>query len=115
MFVGLHVMAASSLNVPELAMDMDEGTQFMKSAQNVLRHYSVETTQKTLDWIAFGGTCCMIYGTRFGAYMIRKRGEQEAARPAATVYQMPQRQPTSQNPPQPQQVDIPVEMDFESD
>lgn len=62
----------------------------MKAASNVMRHYSVESTQKTLDWLAFGGTCCMIYGTRFGAYMLRKREEHQiSSRPAATVYQMP--------------------------
>lgn len=75
LFVGLHVVAASVMNTPELALDMAEGDQFMKSAQNVMRHYSVESSQKTIDWLAFGGTCCLIYGTRFGAYMLRKRTE----------------------------------------
>lgn len=85
----------------------------MKSAQNVMRHYSVESSQKTIDWLAFGGTCCMIYGTRFGAYMLRKREEAKEAgpRPPATIYQMPARAPTKQEtasasmhnpPPQPQ-------------
>lgn len=86
MFVGLHVVASTQFNVPELSMDMAEGDQFMKSAQNVLRHYSVETTQKTLDWIAFGGTVMMIYGTRWGAYMIRKKTE---AAPRTATYSMP--------------------------
>lgn len=54
-------------------MEQEEGEQFMRAAQNVLRHYSVETTQKTLDWIAFGGVTLSLYGQRFGAYMIRKR------------------------------------------
>jgi hypothetical protein len=112
MFVGLHVVAAQSLKVPELALDMSEGEQFMKSAQNVMRHYSVETTQKTLDWIAFGGTICMIYGTRFGAYMIRKRGEGEEKRPAATVYQMPPRQNETSNSQPSQGEHIMPEMEF---
>jgi hypothetical protein len=75
----------------------------MKSAQNVMRHYSVESSQKTIDWLAFGGTVCMIYGTRFGAYMLRKRTEKQdrVPRPAATVYQMPAR--TANPPPNAQQ------------
>lgn len=87
------MIAAGASNVPELAIDMQEGDTFMKSAQNVMRHYSVESSQKTIDWLAFGGTVCMIYGTRFGAYMLRRRSEQqEQQRPGATVYQMPVRQ-----------------------
>jgi hypothetical protein len=115
MFVGLHVVASQSLQVPELAMDMAEGQQFMSSAQNVLRHYSVETTQKTLDWIAFAGTCCMIYGTRFGAYMVRKAGERNAERPTATVYPMPPRREAPQPQASQQAQHFPVEMDFEGD
>lgn len=117
MFVGLHVVLSNSLAVPELTMDMAEGEQFMKSAQNVLRHYSVETTQKSLDWIAFGGTCCMIYGTRFGAYMLRKRSE-APQRPAATIYQMPQRQGPQVQPAQQQRPQEPIfsaEPEFEGE
>ena len=84
------MIAAGATNVPELAIDMADGDAFMKSAQNVMRHYSVESSQKTIDWLAFGGTCCMIYGTRFGAYMLRRRQEErDMMKPGATVYQMP--------------------------
>lgn len=97
-------MAATALKTEELAIDMSEGDAFMKAAQNVMRHYSIESSQKTIDWLAFGGTCAMIYGTRFGAYMLRKREEKIAQRPPATVYQMPVRQtaPTSPKAPAPQ-------------
>lgn len=122
LFVGIHVIAAGATNVPELAIDMDEGKQFMLSAQNVMRHYSVESSQKTIDWLAFGGTCCMIYGTRFGAYMLRRREEQkEAIKPNATIYQMPtvprqppqQQQSRDQQPP-PESHVVP-EMEFEGE
>lgn len=82
--------------VPELAIDMDDGKKLTDAAQNVLRHYSVETTQKTLDWVSFAGAVGMVYGTRFGAYMLRRRTEAQAQRPGATVYQMPQRPATPQ-------------------
>jgi len=89
MFVGMHVMAASNLGIPELAIDMSEGEQFMKAVQNVLRHYSIETTQKTLDYVALVGCIGMIYGTRFGAYMIRKKEEAPKKR-SGKVVQFPQ-------------------------
>ena len=87
MFVGVHVILAGAVDVPELVIDEGEGKQFMVSAQNVMRHYSVESSQKTIDWLAFGGTCAMIYGTRWGAYMMRKRAE-KTERPTAKVYTM---------------------------
>lgn len=75
MFVGLHVMLADATDTPEIALTEDEGNSFMKSAQRVLRHYSVQTTQKTLDWLAFVGTITPMYGTRLTAIALRKRKE----------------------------------------
>lgn len=105
--------------VEEIAIDKSEGDQFMNSAQNVMRHYSVQSSQKTIDWLAFGGTCCMIYGTRFGAYMLRKREEaKDSVRPQATVYQMPVRDPVapkrsvSEPQPQPESTTAPMEFEY---
>ncbi len=72
MFVGLHVAIAGATKTPEFAISNEEGEQFMRSAQNVMRHYSVETTQKTLDWIAFGGVCAQIYAPRIVAVAAKK-------------------------------------------
>lgn len=83
MFVGAHLMLAARTNMPELALTMEEGDQFMKAAQNVLRHYDVQAQQKTLDWIAFAGTVGGIYGTRFAAAMFRRKAEAQGARPGA--------------------------------
>lgn len=58
------MMLAQRANCPELAIGMDEGAAFMAAAQNVLRHYSVQTTQKTLDWVAFAGIAGGMYLTR---------------------------------------------------
>jgi hypothetical protein len=118
LFVGIHVIAAGATGVPECAIDMDEGKQFMSAAQNVMRHYSVESSQKTIDWLAFGGTCCMIYGTRFGAYMLRKREEQrDQKKPGAVLYSMPPRSPAPQQAaPSPEPPShVTVEMEFESE
>lgn len=86
MFVGVHVMLAEMTKTPELALSMEEGDAFMTSAQNVMRHYSVETTQKTLDWIAFGGVAVgQIYGPRLVALAMRKREESKAERSGKVI------------------------------
>ena len=80
MFVGIHTMLAMQTNTPELAISEDEGKAFMTAAQNVLRHYSVETTQKTLDTIALLGVTVGIYAPRFVAINVRRRTEDRPAR-----------------------------------
>lgn len=75
-------MLAERTETPELRMSMDEGQQFMTSAQNVLRHYSVQQTQKTLDWIAFMGVAAGLYTPRIGAYMMRKNAEKHQTPPS---------------------------------
>jgi len=78
MFVGLHAMVAMQTGTPEIEITPEEGTAFLNAAQNVMRHYSVETTQKTLDWIAFAGVAVGMYGTRAVAIMARQRAERSA-------------------------------------
>jgi hypothetical protein len=86
LFVGLHLVIAQTASLPELAITDDEGEQFMKVAQNVMRHYNVQTTQKTLDWVAFAGVTATIYGTRVYAIMNREPSRPAApSRPSATV------------------------------
>lgn len=82
MFVGLHALLAMRLKVPELEMTLAEGVEFTKAAQNVMRHYSVRTTQKTMDWIAFAGVTAGLYAPRIMAARIRVRMEAEARREA---------------------------------
>lgn len=83
MFVGLHVMLAERTETPELAITEDEGKAFMDAAQNVMRHYSVETTQKALDWTAFVGVAAGMYLPRVAAIsMSRKARRQPRQRPA---------------------------------
>jgi len=82
MFVGLHALLAERTSTPELAISLDEGAAFMTAAQKVMRHYSVETTQKTLDIVAFMGTTAGIYMPRVAVIMMRHKAEQEHARQA---------------------------------
>ncbi len=92
MFVGLHVAIATATRTPEFAINDEEGTAFMKAAQNVMRHYSVETTQKTLDWLAFGGICAQIYAPRIVA-IAAKRPETVPQRPRPRVVEPTTPQP----------------------
>lgn len=81
MFIGLHVLLAERTGTPELVIAPDEAKQFMGAAQNVMRHYSVETTQKTLDWIAFMGVAAGMYMPRMVAVSVRRRGGAPSPRP----------------------------------
>lgn len=71
MLAGTMALLAMRTEMPELAITQDEERQFLMRAQNVLRHYSVTTTQKTLDWTAFIGCTLGMAGTR--AFAIRQR------------------------------------------
>lgn len=98
LFVGAHVLLAAKTGTPELAISEDEGKLFMQRAQSVLRHYSVETTQKTMDWISFIGVTVMIYAPRVVAISAnRKRGK------GATVHHL---QPVPQQPAPQQPVNV---------
>lgn len=77
MFAGLHVMLAAR-GAPELVITEQEAKDFMGAAQNVLRHYSVKTTQKTLDWLMFIGVAGGIYGPRLMAVSIRQAEDRRA-------------------------------------
>lgn len=68
-------MLAQATDTPELELSEDEGKSFMKAAQSVMRHYSVQTTQKTLDWVSFVGVSVSIYAPRVAAIGFRKRKE----------------------------------------
>jgi len=76
-FVGAHVQLAQATHTPEIAIEFEEGDEFLKRAQAVMSHYSIETTQKTIDWLAFWGVASMMYGTR--AIAIRNRHRDERA------------------------------------
>jgi hypothetical protein len=80
MFVGIHAMLAVRTGVPEVEITPDEGAQFMKAVQNVMRHYSVKTTQKTMDFVALFGVAAAIYGPRVAAYKFRTDAEKEEKR-----------------------------------
>lgn len=83
MFIGVHALLAMNLQTPELAISDEEGKQFMGAAQNVMRHYSVQTTQKTLDWIALFGSAGAIYAPRVVAIRMRKSRPRHVNQPSS--------------------------------
>lgn len=86
MLVGMSTMLAMKTNIAEFEVAEDEMKAFMGAASNVARHYSVETTQKTLDWIAFAGIGVQIFGTRAVAIGLQlKNKERGKGGPSAVV------------------------------
>jgi len=75
MFVGLHAVLAMQTKTPELMINDQEGKDFTKAAQKVMSHYSVQATQKTLDWLAFGGIAVGMYVPRIVAINARHKAE----------------------------------------
>lgn len=64
MLIGISTMLAIKLEEPAVMVSESEMDAWLKAAQNVARHYSVETTQKTLDIVAFAGVSLQVFGTR---------------------------------------------------
>jgi hypothetical protein len=81
MFVGLHVLLAERTQTPEIAISDEEGRAMQVAAQNVLRHYSVAASQKTLDWIALWACVGGVYGPRVVAIAVRRQSETAAKKP----------------------------------
>lgn len=79
LLIGASVLLENKLEVDGVAISPAEADSFMTAAQNVARHYSVETTQRTLDWIAFLGVTASVFGTRAVAVVVAKSRNRRAA------------------------------------
>lgn len=88
MLVGVHATLAMLTQTPELAISDDEGAGFMKAAQNVMQHYSVTSTQKSIDWITFFGATLGMYAPRIVAIRMRQ-AEERRMRAAQGVHHFP--------------------------
>jgi hypothetical protein len=73
----VHVTAARFLDCPELAIEAREAEALLHATGNVLRHYNIETTQKTMDFIALGTCIATTYGFRAMAIQHRLKAERE--------------------------------------
>jgi hypothetical protein len=95
MLIGISVMLAMRTGIEEFSVSPDEIDAFTRAAGNVARHYNIETTQKTLDWIALVGVSAQVFGTRAFAIAL-KAGERRRERPRngpATVHHLHAVQP----------------------
>jgi hypothetical protein len=93
MLIGISTMLALQAGIEEIEVGPDEMNAWLGAAQKVARHYSVETTQKTLDWIAFVGISGQVFGTRALAVAVKTRrgiSGRPARRGPAAVYDFPQ-------------------------
>lgn len=78
LLLGASAMLAMRMGDSDVELTEPEADAFLKAAQNVARHYSVETTQRTLDWVAFAGISAQVFGTRIvGSMVKRRRGGQK--------------------------------------
>jgi hypothetical protein len=82
MLAGVHILLAERTGLPPLAMSEPEAREICKRGSAVLAHYSFETTQKTLDWLAFGGCLSMAYLPRIAACGLILRQRAAGPRPA---------------------------------
>lgn len=87
LLIGTSALLAVRTETPEVAITPEEGTAFLNAATNVMRHYPIETTQKTIDWVAFIGVSAQVFGTRALAVMVKQSrgGERAPQRPAPRV------------------------------
>lgn len=79
--VGIHALLATTLKVPELALDPREGTQLALALQNLQRFYNIQMTEKALAWSNLTMTCATIYATRAAAIGARMKMEARNPRP----------------------------------
>jgi hypothetical protein len=97
----MHVQMARLADCPELAMTEADAKTLFGAAQNVLRHYSIQSTQKTIDWLTFGSVAVFMYTPRFVALSKRRRNKPPPRQPEyrsgpAQVFQFTPPSPPSQ-------------------
>lgn len=87
-----HLIMATMMKAPNLALDQKEARALAEATVNVTRHYNVQATQKTIDWVNFATTAFMIYGTRAIAYGAERKKQKAAdqsvtgPQPAAGIF-----------------------------
>jgi hypothetical protein len=83
MLAGCMTMGAVQFQAPEWEVGEPEAKEYLTHVQNVMRHYSVESTQKSIDTAMLVFASAMFLGTRSVATMARMREEKEGKRKPA--------------------------------
>lgn len=76
----LHMMGASLLSSPTLALEEDESKNLAKAIKNVQRHYDMPITEKALDWMNLFGVMGMVYGPRIFVARAKRKEAKDAAK-----------------------------------
>jgi len=71
------MLLAGVLKAPGLILTEIEAHNMAEATANVSRHYNIQATQKTLDWINLCTTLTLVYGTRIMASKKRKADDAE--------------------------------------
>lgn len=66
------------MNVKEIELSEEEAGKLSQASKEVLKHYPLGVSEKTLAWVNLAIVGGSIYGTRFMAYNIRKSAERKA-------------------------------------
>jgi hypothetical protein len=73
LFAGLHVQLAMLTECPGIAMTEADAKAYLNAWQNVLRHYSLEATQKAIDIFTLSSLTLVIYTPRLALGIKRYR------------------------------------------
>lgn len=74
--MGMHLIAAKLLRAPELIIGPDEAKNLAKAVQNLMKHYSINVSPKTVALMQLAGVAAAVYAPR--AIMIANRKGKEA-------------------------------------
>lgn len=88
LFVGFHAALAQAADCPPLAISAEQGEEYLTTVQRVLSHYSLESTQKTLDIAALVGATATMYGPA-AFWLFSRRGQRREEPDNPNVVQHP--------------------------
>lgn len=98
LFAG-HIIAASWLKAPRLALTKDEADQFGAAIARLMQFYGLEfMDEKTRLWLGLLSVTGMIYGTRISSALIDAHKRKAAAKGPQRVVTMPSAQPAGDDP-----------------
>lgn len=93
MFVVVHATLAALVNVRELELSEDEARKLSDASKEVLKHYPLGVSDKTIAWVNLAVIAGGVYGTRIMAYNVRRGAERRAR-----VVNLPTAPPASAGP-----------------
>lgn len=80
LLVVLHSLAETFTKVPEWHLDKSEAAMLAGAVKPIADRHGIAPSDETQEIVALIGVVGMVYGTRIGAYNIRKRAEKRATR-----------------------------------